>query len=70
MSKTYKRIVRCDNRNRDVEVTFTVSGSWLTPSYKIASCPAMCDSPQSCNRGCSARLTGAPSYVPIHAGRF
>ncbi len=64
-SKTRKQVVRCPNRNRDVEVTYTVSGKWLSPRFEIKSGPAMFDSSQSCNRSCIGSLKRPPRYLPF-----
>ena len=64
-SKTIKQIVKCPNRNRDVEVTFKVSGKWFSPRFEIKSCPAMFDSAQSCNRYCIGALRRPPRLLPF-----
>ncbi len=62
-SKLIKRVIRCQNRNRDVEVTYAVTGSWLSPRYEIAECPAMFEGRMSCNRGCIGAMGRPPKYM-------
>lgn len=63
VSKIRKQIIKCPSRNREVEVTYAVSGSWYAPEYDIVACPAMYESSQSCNRKCQSQLAHSPKYL-------
>jgi len=30
-----KQIIVCPDRNREVEVTYSVSGNWFSPNYEV-----------------------------------
>ena len=62
-SKLKKQVIRCQNRNRDVEVTYAVSGSWYSPRYEITECQAMFEGRSSCNRGCIGAMGRPPKYM-------
>jgi hypothetical protein len=62
-SKVRTQVVRCPSRNRDVEVTYTVSGTLFDRKYELASCPAILDGSASCNRRCWPSLLRAPRYL-------
>ncbi len=57
------QIVRCQNRKRDVEVSYTVSGRIFARVQDIVNCPAMHDGSASCNRQCRPLLGRAPGYL-------
>ena len=63
VSEFKKRVIECPIRKREIEVTYTNSGSWFSPKYDIVACPAMYESNQSCNRRCRAMLTRPSSYM-------
>lgn len=67
-SKVRTRLVRCPSHNRDVEVTYTVSGSLFDRNYEFANCPAMFDGSASCNRSCWPSLLHSPRYPYIGMG--
>jgi hypothetical protein len=62
-SKVRTQLVRCPSHNRDVEVTYTVSGSWLERKYELADCPALFDGGASCDRRCWPSLSHPPRYL-------
>jgi len=56
VNKFRKQVIICPSRKREVEVTYTISGSWCTPAYKIVACPAMYDGDVACDRRCQSQL--------------
>ena len=62
-SKVKSQIVRCPSRNRDVEVTYTVSGKLFERQYELVNCPAKFDSSASCDRRCWPSLSHPPRYL-------
>ena len=56
VSKFRKQVIICPSRKREVEVTYTISGSGCTSAYKIVACPAMYDGDVACDRRCQAQL--------------
>jgi hypothetical protein len=58
-----KQIIVCPDRNREVEVTYSVSGNWFSPNYEVIACPAMYDSEMGCDRRCTARLADSASNL-------
>jgi len=60
---TRTQVIRCPNRKRDVEVTYSVSGTWFSRRYEIEACPAMNDGAANCNRQCSDLFCRPPGYL-------
>ena len=58
-----KQIMVCPDRNREVEVTYSVSGNWFSPNYEVIACPAMYDGEVGCDRRCTAQLAGSVSIL-------
>ena len=56
IGKFYKQVIICPCRKREVEVTYTVSGNWFSPDYKVVACPAMYDDGVGCDRQCHSLL--------------
>lgn len=56
IGKFYKQVIICPFRKREVEVTYTVSGNWFAPDYKVVACPAMYDDGVGCDRQCHSLL--------------
>ena len=54
-----KQIIVCPDRNREVEVTYSVSGNWFSPNYEVIACPAMYDGEVGCDRKCTVQLAGS-----------
>ena len=63
VSKFKTKVIKCPIRKREVEVTYTNSGSWFSPKYDIVDCPAMYESNLSCNRQCKSLLTRLQNYM-------
>lgn len=55
--KLKTRLINCQNRNRQVEVTYAKTGGFFSSNYDIVSCPAMYDSGTGCRRECKTQLT-------------
>jgi len=60
--KFSKQVIICPSRKREVEVTYTVSGNWFAPEYKVVACPAMYEGEIGCDRRCQSLLARPPSY--------
>ena len=61
MADSFKRqVFVCPDRNREVEVTYSVSGNWFSPNYEVVACPAMYDGGVGCDRRCTSQLAGLP----------
>jgi hypothetical protein len=58
-----KQIIVCPDRNREVVVTYSVSGNWFSPNYEVIACPAMYDGEVGCDRRCTAQLAGSVSNL-------
>lgn len=50
------RVIYCAARQREVQVTYTVSGDQFAREYDVVSCPAMFDGGAGCDRRCKALL--------------
>ena len=68
--KFKQQVIICPDRKREVEVTYTVSGSWFAPEYNIVACPAMYDSGSGCNRQCQSLLALPSSYKQFVGSRI
>ena len=55
-AKIVSQIVNCPTRQRVVEVTCMVSGSWFNRRYNVVSCPAMYDAGPGCELRCKAQM--------------
>ncbi|MEH6456525.1 MAG: hypothetical protein V7749_09400 [Cocleimonas sp.] len=44
--------VYCKDKQRDVTIEFTDSGTWYSPCRKLISCPAIHDGGGTCSYGC------------------
>jgi len=62
VNKFRKQVIICPSRKREVEVTYTISGSWFTPEYKVVACPAMYEGEVACDRRCQSLLARPSSY--------
>jgi hypothetical protein len=49
-------VVECPRQKRQVEVSYTVGGSWFNREYDVLSCPAIGDWGGSCYRECKLQL--------------
>jgi len=58
-----KQVIVCSDRNREVEVAYTVSGNWFSPNLDIVACPAMYDGEVGCERNCVTKLRGSNSNL-------
>ncbi len=67
--KFKQQVIICPDRKREVEVTYTVSGSWFAPEYNIVACPAMYDSDSGCNKHCQSLLARSSSYEQLSVAR-
>jgi hypothetical protein len=63
IDKLRKQVIICSDRNREVEVTYTVSGNWFSPNFDVVACPAMYDGEVGCERNCVVKLSGSTSNV-------
>ena len=70
VSKFKTKVIKCPIRKREVEVTYTNSGSWFSPKYDIVDCPAMYESNLSCNRQCKPLLTRPHNYMYFGLNRI
>jgi len=61
--KLSKQIIICPDRNREVEVTYSVSGNWFSPNYDVIACPAMYDGEVGCDRRCVTILALSASNI-------
>jgi len=68
-SKFNKQVIICPRRKREVEVTFTVSGNWFAPDYKVVACPAMYEGDIGCDRICQSLLARPASYQKFVVGQ-
>ena len=68
--KFKQQVIICPDRKREVEVTYTVSGSWFAPEYNIVACPAMYDSVSGCYRQCQSLLDIPSSYERFVGSRI
>ena len=64
-----KQVIVCPDRNREVEVTYSVTGNWFSPNYDVIACPAMYDGEVGCDRRCTAQLAGTASYLRLLQNR-
>lgn len=62
IGKFRKQVIICPSRRREVEVTYTISGSWFTPDYKVVACPAMYEDGVGCDKQCQSLLARPSSY--------
>ena len=53
--KLRKKVIHCPVKDREAEVTYRISGTWLDREYDIVSCPAMRDG-SGCDRQCQHLL--------------
>ena len=58
VDKLRKQVIICSDRNREVEVTYTVSGNWFSPNLDVVACPGMYDGGVGCDRKCTSQLAG------------
>jgi hypothetical protein len=58
-----QQIIVCPDRNREVEVTYSVSGNWFSPNYEVIACPAMYDGEAGCDRRCTTQLADSASNL-------
>jgi len=58
--KLKTRVIECPRQKRQVEVTYTVAGSWLKRQYDVVSCPAINDWGGGCHRECKSQLEHSP----------
>jgi hypothetical protein len=68
--KFRKQVIICPSRRREVEVTYTVSGSWYAPDYNVVACPAMYDTGVCCDRRCHSLLARPSSYENFGSSRI
>ena len=66
--KFNKQVIICPRRKREVEVTYTVSGNWFAPDYKVVDCPAMYAGAIGCDRICQSLLGRPDSYHKFVVG--
>jgi hypothetical protein len=59
--------LECPRQKRQVEVTYTVTGSWFDREYDVVSCPAINDFGGVCYRECKSYLQRLPG---LGAGYF
>ena len=64
-----KQIIVCPDRNREVEVTYSVSGNWFSPNYEVIACPAMYDGEVGCDRRCTVKLAGSANNLRLLQNR-
>lgn len=64
--KCKSKIFYCPLKKRDVEITYSLSGSWFNSKYTVKSCPAMYDGGTACNRQC-VKLLGLSTIFPTVA---
>ena len=62
IGKFYKQAIICPCRKREVEVTYTISGNWFSPDFKVVACPAMYDDGVVCDRQCIPQLPPPSNY--------
>ena len=64
-----QQIIVCPDSNREVEVTYSVSGNWFSPNYEVIACPAMYDGEVGCDRRCTVKLAGSASNLRLLQNR-
>lgn len=55
-------VIECPVQEREVEVTYQVTGKWFNREYDVLSCPAINDNGGRCYRQCKS-LLGRPSSL-------
>ena len=60
--KLRTRVIECPSQKRQVEVTYTVTGSWFKREYDVVSCPAINDWGGGCHRECKLQLEHPPGF--------
>jgi hypothetical protein len=70
IGKFRKQVIICPSRRREVEVTYTISGSWFTPDYKVVACPAMYEDGVGCDKQCQSLLARPSSYENFISNRI
>ena len=68
-AKFRSQVIVCPERKREVEVTYTVSGSWFAPDFNIVACPAMYDGEVGCERQCRSLLPRATTCGNFYSVR-
>ena len=49
-------LIQCPRQNRQVEVTYAVTGNWFNREYLVLSCPAINDYGGGCDRECKLQV--------------
>ncbi len=63
-------VVQCPLQEREVEVVYTMIGSWLSSEFKILFCPAKTDSCGNCHRQCKSILAHSPNPEEWYSHRL
>lgn len=56
VEKLRKQVIICTDKNCEVEITYSVSDSWLSATYEVVACSAFSDGEVSCEKKCIALL--------------
>ena len=56
--KIKSNTVFCKDKQREVTIKYTDSGSWFSPNRKVVSCPAIQDGGGTCTYKCLKEMNG------------
>ena len=56
--KIKSNTVYCKDKQRDVTIEYTDSGTWYSPCRKLISCPAIQDGGATCSYRCLKEIDG------------